>query len=338
LRRSPTELDGTVRAIRPRRLRSRVGLRDWVAETDLGPARTILPLFVRATDGPPEPIPSLPGVARHAPDDAAARAEEAFRWGIRSVLLFGTARGKSPDGREASEPDAAVPRALRAIKARVPDLVAVADVCLCGYTDHGHCGVLRGESVDNDSTLRRLGRVAVTYAEAGADLVAPSAMMDHQVAHLREALDSAGHTETGILAYAAKFASSFYGPFRDAADSAPSFGDRRSYQLDIRNAREAEREVDLDVREGADLVMVKPALPCLDILARVRPRVPVPLVAYQVSGEYAQIKAAAERGWVDERAAVEETLTSIRRAGADLIVTYFALDLARQRRGDGTVA
>jgi porphobilinogen synthase len=318
--------------VRPRRLRSRALVREWVAETALGPARAIYPLFVRAGDGPPEPIPSLPGIARQSADDAADRAEEAHGLGLPAVLLFGTARAKSPDGGEASDPESAVPRALRAIKARVPELVAIADVCLCAYTDHGHCGVLAGQSVDNDATLARLGEVARVYAEAGADFVAPSAMMDGQVAHLRDSLDAAGHTPTGILAYAAKFASSFYGPFRDAADSAPAFGDRRGYQLDFRNAREAEREVELDVHEGADLVMVKPALPCLDILARVRPRVPVPLVAYQVSGEYAQIKAAAERGWLDERAAVEETLTAIRRAGADLVVTYFALDLARWAR------
>lgn len=303
--------------------------REWLAGPAVEVRRLIYPIFVRPSAGPPQSIPHMEGVQRLSVPDAVSHAGEAYHAGVPAVLLFGLARRKNAEGSEAWDPKGAVPQAIRRIKRQWPGLAVATDVCLCAYTDHGHCGLLAGSRVDNDATLERLGRVARVHADAGADLVGPSAMMDHQVAAVRRALDAGGHADTGILAYAAKFASAFYGPFRDAADSAPAFGDRRGYQLDVRDGRGADRAIALAVEEGADIVMVKPALPALDIINRARWRHRVPVAAYQVSGEYAMIRATAAAGAFDERAAVEESLASIRRAGADVIVTYFALQMAR---------
>ncbi len=321
-------------SVRPRRMRRTAALRNWVAESDIELRRLVYPVFVRPGRGKPEPVRSMPGVDRHAVADAGPLAEHLWCEGIRAVLLFGTGLSKNGEGSDAWAPDGVVPQAVRAIRRAAPELVVATDVCLCAYTSHGHCGVLRNGTVANDPTCERLGRVAVAHADAGADVVAPSAMMDGQVARIRAMLDGAGHEETAILAYASKHASAFYGPFREAERSTPSFGDRRCYQMDPRNAREALREMELDAREGADILMVKPALTSLDLLARARRRFDLPLAAFQVSGEYAMLKAAADRGIVEERAAVEETLVALRRAGADLIVTYFARDVARWLRGD----
>jgi porphobilinogen synthase len=319
---------GRTRGPRPRRLRTLASLRDLVAETELALSHLVLPLFVwdrHDLEGPA----GLPALMRRGVEATVAEAGRSFSRGVRAVLLFGLPRSKDAEGSEAWNPSGPVPRAIREIKRRFPELTVIADVCLCEYTHHGHCGVLAGNRIDNDETLGRLGRAAVAYAEAGADLVAPSAMMDHQVAAIRTALDDSGQDRVGILAYAAKFSSALYGPFRHAAGSAPAFGDRRSYQMDSRNRREALRELRLDAREGADVLMVKPALPYLDVLTQARAEFDLPLAAFQVSGEYAMIKAAAERGWLDERAAVTETLLAIRRAGADLVITYFAAELAQ---------
>lgn len=317
---------------RLRRLRRTGALRDWVAETEVELRRLVYPLFVRPGGGDSEPVPSMPGVRQYTLRDLPHVVHELEEEGIRSVLLFGVARAKDAEGREAWSPKGVVPEAVRAVKRAAPSLVVVTDVCLCAYTSHGHCGVVRHGTVANDESCERLGRVAVAHAVAGADVVAPSAMMDGQVARIREALDRAGKEETAILSYSSKHASAFYGPFRDVERSTPAFGDRRSYQMDYRNAREALHEMDRDVAEGADLLMVKPALTSLDLLARARKRFLVPLAAYQVSGEYAMLKAAAAAGVVEERAAVEETLGALRRAGADLIITYFARDVARWAR------
>ncbi len=317
---------------RPRRWRRTPALRELVAETRWGVEHLVLPLFV--TSGPtPPPTKGLPALSRFGVRDVVRRASEAYDLGVRAVMLFGVPRKKDAAGTGAWDPKGPVPSALRELKDTVPSLVVMADVCLCEYTSHGHCGVLVGSHVDNDRTLPLLARAAVAYAEAGADVVAPSAMMDHQVRALRAALDGAGRTETLVLSYAAKFASALYGPFRDAAGSAPSFGDRRGYQMDPRNSREAMRELELDAEEGADALMVKPALPCLDLLAEARRRFELPLAAYQVSGEYAMIKGAAEKGWLDEPRAVDETLSTIRRAGADLVISYFAREVAERRAG-----
>ena len=319
--------------VRLRRLRRTPALREWVAETRVEPGRLIYPVFVRADPGPSEPVPSLPGVQRYAVRDLPSLARELDAEGVRAVLLFGAGRTRDAEGRDAWAPDGVVPEAVRAIKRSTPEIVVATDVCLCAYTSHGHCGVVERGEVRNDPTCERLGRVAVAHARAGADVVAPSAMMDGQVARIRAALDRAGHPETAILAYSSKHASAFYGPFREAEGSAPEFGDRRGYQMDYRNAREALREMDRDAEEGADLLMVKPALTSLDLLVRARDRFLLPLVAYHVSGEYAALKAAVVAGIVEERPAVEETLTAIRRAGADLIITYFARDFARWTSG-----
>jgi porphobilinogen synthase len=272
----------------------------------------------------------MPGIQQYTVPNLARLARELRAEGIRSVLLFGVARRKYSDGREAWNRTTVVAQAVRELKRSAPDLVVATDVCLCAYTTHGHCGIVEGREIANDASCEALGRVAVTHAEAGADVVAPSAMMDGQVAQIRSDLKDAGRDETLLWAYSTKHASAFYGPFRDVEKSTPSFGDRRSYQMDPRNPREALREMALDVSEGADLLMVKPALTSLDLLARARPRFDLPLAAFQVSGEYAMLKAAAQRGVFDERAAVDETLGAIRRAGADLIVTYFARDVARR--------
>ncbi|MER3479515.1 MAG: porphobilinogen synthase [Meiothermus sp.] len=318
---------------RPRRLRSSAALRDSVAETWLRPEDLIVPFFVIPGREREEPIQALPGISRYSVDRLLPRLERALELGLRSVMLFGVlpASQKDPLGQSAADPQGPVPTALRASrKAFGNDLVLYADVCLCTHTDHGHCGLLketpRGVVIDNDSSLAQLARMATVQAEAGVDFVSPSDMMDGRVGYLRRALDAAGHSGVGILSYAVKYASAFYGPFREAAGSAPSFGDRSTYQMDPRNAREALREARLDEEEGADLLMVKPALAYLDILARLRPQTHLPLVAYNVSGEYAMLKAASAAGALDEPRAVRETLTAIKRAGADLIITYHALE------------
>jgi porphobilinogen synthase len=319
---------------RPRRLRRLANLRRLVRETRLAIDSLIYPLFV-VHDGPKEEIPSMPGVHRWPLDLLPAEAEEVAGLGIPAVILFGLPIAKDARGSEAYAEDGVVQRAVRSIKAAVPELVVMTDVCLCEYTDHGHCGIVCDGQVLNDETLDVLRRVAVSHAAAGADVVAPSAMMDGQVGAIRAALDEAGFPQVAIMAYAAKYASAFYGPFRDAADSAPAFGDRRAYQMDPPNAREALREVALDIQEGADMVMAKPALAYLDVIRQVRDAFDCPLAAYNVSGEYSMVKAAAQRGWLDERTTALEMLTAIRRAGADMILTYFAKDAARWLREEG---
>jgi porphobilinogen synthase len=313
----------------PRRLRRTPGLRALVRETRLHPSMFVAPLFVRPGRGLREPIPSLSGHARLSPDEAASEARRLHALGIGGVILFGLPEAKDPLGLDASAPDGIVQEAIRRIRDAVPDLVTIADTCLCEYTDHGHCGPLAADgSVDNDAAIERLAAAALAQADAGVDIVAPSAMMDGQVAAIRAALDESGHGATAILAYAAKTASAFYGPFRDAADCAPQFGDRRGYQMDPANGREAMRELDLDEAEGADILMIKPALPNLDLIAAARARSDLPIAAYQVSGEYAMVDAAAERGWLDRRLAITESVTSIVRAGASIVVTYAAADMA----------
>lgn len=324
-----TRVPGAFPAVRMRRLRASESLRRMVRETTLEPSDFIYPLFVSETVSQPAPISSMPGQSQWPLGALAGQARMLAELGIAGVMLFGIPEHKDELGSCAYDPDGVVQRAIREIKAAAPDLLVVTDVCLCEYTSHGHCGFVRDGDVRNDETLELLAREAVSHAAAGADIVAPSDMMDGRVAALREALDAAGFENTPIMAYSAKFASVFYGPFREAAESAPQFGDRRAYQMDPANGREALREVELDIREGADLVMVKPALPYLDVLARVRDQWKLPLVAYNVSGEYAMIKAAAANGWLDERRATLEALTSIKRAGADIIITYHAPDAAR---------
>ena len=314
---------------RPRRLRQSGALRDLVRETSLRPEHLVYPLFCVTGRGLREPVASMPGVFRFSVDALASEAKDVHRLGIPAVILFGIPDAKDALGTGAYDPDGIVQRAIRAIKDAVPDLVVIGDVCLCEYTDHGHCGVLEGDDVENDPTLPLLAQTAVSQAQAGADIVAPSDMMDGRVAAIRAGLDDAGHAATPILSYAAKYASAFYGPFRDAAESAPSRGDRRGYQMDPGNAREAVRELQTDVDEGADVVMVKPALPYLDVIRAARESVTVPVWAYQVSGEYSMLCAAAERGWLDRERAVRESLVAIRRAGAERVITYFAKELAR---------
>ncbi len=317
---------------RPRRLRRTEALRRLVRETRLAPEQLVLPLFVRSGARVRQPVEAMPGVAQTSVDEALRDAEQAAAAGIAGVLLFGIPDYKDAVGRAAWDDAGPVPQAVRALKREFPELLVITDVCLCEYTDHGHCGILRDGEVDNDATLEVLAKAALSHARAGADLVAPSDMMDGRVAVIRRALDEEGLTATGILSYAAKYASVFYGPFREAAESAPRQGDRRGYQMDPANADEALREVWLDIEEGADMVMVKPAGPSLDIIARVKQETGYPLAAYQVSGEFAMIKAAAERGWLDGERAMLESLLAIRRAGADVIVTYFAVDAARAVR------
>jgi porphobilinogen synthase len=297
-----------------------------VRETRLDLDDFVFPLFV----GPAtEPNPDLPALGRHSVEDLVAEADEAAQLGVRALLLFGIPEEKDEDGSGAWDEDGIVQRALRALRESNPGLVLLTDVCLCEYTSHGHCGVLDGEDVDNDATLELLARTAVSHAAAGADAVCPSDMMDGRVAAIRSALDEHGFPETPIVSYAAKYASAFYGPFREAADSTPAFGDRRGYQLDPANVREALRECELDVAEGADVLLVKPALPNLDVLRAVRDRFDLPVGAYNVSGEYAMVKAAAARGWLDEQQAALESLTAIVRAGADIVVSYWTKELAR---------
>ena len=317
-------------ATRMRRLRASTGIRDLVRETELAARHLVYPMFVVHGSGGRTPIPTMPGIDHLSIDHAVREAGEAHALGIPAVLLFGLPASKDEEGSGAWDEEGVVQLATRAIKAAYPDLLVIADLCLCEYTSHGHCGVLRDDGVvDNDATLELLARTAVSQAAAGADAVAPSDMMDGRVGVLRAALDEHGLAETPIIAYSAKFASAFYGPFREAADSAPQRGDRRGYQMDPANALEAEREAELDAAEGADVVMVKPALPYLDVIRRVKERTRLPVAAYNVSGEYAMIKAAAEAGLLDERTAVLEVLTGIRRAGADIVITYHAKDVAR---------
>jgi porphobilinogen synthase len=313
---------------RPRRMRTSPSLRALVRETRLDPAMFISPLFVTSGAHRRQEISSLKGHSRLSPDLAVAEAHRLAALGVGGLILFGIPDAKDDRGEAAADERGPVPTTLRMLQAERLPLALAADVCLCEYTTHGHCGVVDGERIDNDATLPLLAEAAVAYAEAGADVVAPSAMMDGQVGALRSALDAAGLATTAITAYASKHASVFYGPFRDAAGSTPGFGDRKSYQMDPANGREAMRELELDAEEGADMLMVKPAITSLDLLARARDRFDLPLAAYQVSGEAAMIEAAAERGWIDRRGAVLESLTAIARAGADVVVTYFSADAA----------
>ena len=316
---------------RLRRTRGTAGLRGIVRETELSPNDFIYPIFVAAGEDVKNPIASMPGIFQLSINHAVEEAKKAHELGIPGVLLFGIPDEKDEAASGAYDPEGVVQLATRAIKDAVPELLVVADVCLCEYTSHGHCGIVDKERgvVLNDASLELLAQTAASQAEAGADIIAPSDMMDGRVAALRSELDREGFSETPIMAYSAKYASAFYGPFREAADSAPQFGDRRGYQMDPANAREALREVALDVEEGADIVMVKPALPYLDVIRRVRDATNLPVAAYNVSGEYSMLKAAVQNGWLDEERAVLETLTGIKRAGADIIITYHALDAAR---------
>jgi porphobilinogen synthase len=314
---------------RLRRLRQSATLRALVRETRLSPDMFVLPLFVCEGEGVRREVRSMPGVFNLSVDEAVKEVEGARAVGVKSVLLFGLPEHKDNVGSAAYDPDAPVQAAVRAIKRACPDVLVVTDVCLCEYTDHGHCGIVIENEIVNDPTVEQLVRTAVSHAVAGADIVAPSDMMDGRVGAIRQALDERGFEQTAILSYAAKYCSAFYGPFRDAADSAPKFGDRRSHQMDPANAAEALREVELDIAEGADMVMVKPALPYLDVIARVKERFGYPTAAYHVSGEYSLLKAAARNGWIDEPRAMMECLTAIRRAGADIIITYYAVDAAK---------
>ena len=322
---------------RPRRLRRTEALRRLVRETHLDPSQLILPLFVRSGKGVRTPIESMTGCFQTSVDELVKDAREARDLGVGGVLLFGIPDTKDATGSSAWDDKGPVQQALRALKREVPEIVAITDVCMCEYTDHGHCGVLRDGEVVNDETIELLVKEALSHARAGADMVAPSDMMDGRVGAIRDALDAAGFSQTPIMAYSAKFAGAFYGPFRDAAESAPKSGDRRGYQMDAANANEAVREAMQDVAEGADIVMVKPAGPFLDIIRQVKDATGYPVAAYQVSGEFAMIQAAAERGWIDGERVMMDSLLSIRRAGADMIITYFARQAARilrSRRGD----
>ena len=320
---------------RPRRLRRTERLRGMVRETSLDPSHLIAPLFVKERLTRPAEIESMPGQMQHTVSSLVETCGLLVELGVPGVLLFGIPAHKDAQGSAAWDAEGIVQQAMRAARAELGDrLVLIGDLCLCEYTDHGHCGLLRGETVDNDTTLDVYARIAISYAEAGADVVAPSGMMDGQVGAVRRALDAGGHADVAIMAYAAKYASAFFGPFRQAAESQPRFGDRRGYQMDPANVDEALRETRMDIEEGADIVMVKPALPYLDVLARVKRTFGMPTAAYHVSGEYAMVRAAAARGWIEEEPVMLETLSAIRRAGADLILTYFARAAAeRLRRG-----
>jgi porphobilinogen synthase len=314
---------------RPRRLRESPLIRKMVRETTLRADDLVYPLFTMHGRGVREPIASMPGQFRLSIDELLKECKDAASMGIPAVLLFGIPRDKDPRGTEAYAEDGIIQQAVRAVKETIPDLLVVTDVCLCEYTSHGHCGVVEEGRIKNDPSLELIARTALSHVEAGADVVAPSDMMDGRVGAIREALDESGYQETPIMAYSAKYASAFYGPFREAAGSTPQFGDRRSYQMDPANAVEALREVALDIDEGADIVMVKPALAYLDIISRVKAEFGLPVAAYSVSGEYAMIRAAGQFGWIDEERVMLEALTGIRRAGADIVITYFAKDAAR---------
>jgi porphobilinogen synthase len=314
---------------RPRRLRRTPGIRDLVRETRLSPENFIYPLFVVTGEGQRREVPSMPGVFQLSVDEIVKEAAAANKEGVSGVLLFGLPDTKDAAGSGAADPEGPVQTAVRALKRDVPGLVVVTDVCMCEYTSHGHCGILDGDEIVNDTTVEELARAALSHAAAGADIVAPSDMMDGRVARIRDVLDHAGFNQVAIMAYAAKYCSAFYGPFRDAADSAPAFGDRRSHQMDPGNVEEALREVELDIEEGADIVMIKPALTYLDVIWRVKDAFRLPTAAYHVSGEYSMLKAAGRNGWIDEPRAMLETLTAIRRAGADILITYYAREAAR---------
>jgi porphobilinogen synthase len=315
-------------ATRLRRLRRTKPLRELVRETELSAEHLIQPLFVTAGEGVREEIEPMPGVDRLSISETVAEVTEIAATGVRAVILFGLPASKDEFGTQAYDDEGVIQMAVRALKEAHPEVVVITDVCLCEYTSHGHCGVVRDGRVDNDLTIELLAKTAISHAAAGADAVAPSDMMDGRIGSIRSQLDEEGHSETAIVAYSAKYASAFYGPFREAADSTPEFGDRRGYQMDPANAEEAIREAQLDLEEGADVVMVKPALPYLDVVRRVKDATGAPVAAFHVSGEYSMLKAAAENGWLDERAAAMESLVGIRRAGADMIVTYFAKDAA----------
>jgi porphobilinogen synthase len=314
---------------RPRRLRRTATIRRLVRETVLTPADFIHPLFVAPGKAVRQEVAAMPGVSRLSVDFLVEEVKTVWEAGVPAILIFGLPQKKDETGSEAASPRGAVQQAVRALKKALPELVVITDVCLCGYTSHGHCGIVHKGEIDNDATLEVLAQVALSHAEAGADLVAPSDMMDGRVGAIREALDDRGFEMVGILSYAVKYASAFYGPFREAAESAPKYGDRRGYQMDPANAREAMREATLDVEEGADILMVKPALPYLDIISQLAAEFDLPIAAYQVSGEYSMIKAVAAKGWLDEQAVMLESLTAIKRAGADMILTYFAKEAAR---------
>jgi porphobilinogen synthase len=318
---------------RPRRLRRNEKLRELIRETSLEPRNFIYPLFVGPGRNKVQPVASMPGVSQWSVDCVASECTEVQSLGIPAVILFGIPERKDAVGTEAYADGGVVQQAIRTIKEKLPDLLVITDVCLCEYTDHGHCGVIKNGDVDNDSSLELLAKEALSHVQAGADIVAPSDMMDGRVGAIRKALDEHGFGHTPIMAYAAKYASGFYGPFREAAESTPQFGDRRSYQMDPANADEALREVGLDIREGADIVMVKPALAYLDVIYRVKEKFGYPVAAYSVSGEYSMIKAAGQQGWIDEQRIMMEILFAIRRAGADMILSYFAKDAARLLHG-----
>ncbi|UMZ73207.1 porphobilinogen synthase [Natranaerofaba carboxydovora] len=315
--------------LRLRRLRKNNGIRRMVKENDLKTEDLIYPLFVTVGENIKNPVPSMPGVYQYSVDELLKAIEEVYKYEIPAVILFGVPGYKDSVGTSGLDPNEAVQRACKVIKEKYPDLLVITDVCLCEYTDHGHCGVVKDGEVLNDETLSRLQSVAISHVRAGADIVAPSNMMDGYVQSIRKALDERGYNETPIMAYSAKYASSFYGPFRDAAESSPSFGDRRTYQMDPANGDEAIREVYLDIEEGADIVMVKPALNYMDVIRRVKDEFNYPVAAYNVSGEYSMIKAASQNGWIDEKSVVLEMLQGFKRAGADMILTYHALDAAK---------
>ena len=317
---------------RPRRLRQSEGLRSMIRETHLTVNDLILPLFVIDGQDVKNPIPSMPGHYQLSIDNFLKIAQEAYELGIPAIILFGIPDKKDALGTSAYAAGGIVQKAVQAVKEKLPELVVITDVCLCQYTDHGHCGVVEGNSIDNDATLDLLARTALSHAKAGADMVAPSDMMDGRVAEIRETLDENNFNRVVLMAYSAKYCSAYYGPFRSAADSAPKFGDRRTYQMDPANALEAIREVTMDIEEGADIIMVKPALAYLDIICRVREEIDLPVAAYSVSGEFSMIKAAEKMGWIDGPRVMMETLTAIKRAGADLILTYFAIEAARELR------
>ncbi len=320
---------------RPRRLRRNETLRAMIRETRVSPAQLIFPIFIMPGKNKRQEIPSMPGIHRVSVDQLAREADECLELGVGSVLLFGLPEKKDAMGSGAHRSDGIIQRGIRELKKRTPEMLVVTDVCLCEYTDHGHCGCLIGEQVDNDATLELLAKTALSHAKAGADMVAPSDMMDGRVSEIRAVLDENDFHMVPIMSYAVKYASAFYGPFRDAADCAPRFGDRRSYQMDPANSREALREATLDIEEGADIIMVKPAVAYLDIIRMLRDEFDMPVAAYHVSGEYAMIKAAAAKGWIDEERVMAETLLSIRRAGAEIIITYYAKEMARLLKNSG---
>jgi len=320
-------------AYRPRRLRRNERLRDLVAETDISARQLVYPMFVMPGKGEREEVVSMPGIYKQSVDNIVKEALEAVKLGVNSILLFGIPEKKDEVGSEGYDPDGIVQKAVRELKKKVKELIVITDVCMCEYTSHGHCGIIRDGEVDNDETLEYLSRMALSHAEAGADIVAPSDMMDGRVGVIRETLDENGFGGLPIMAYSAKYASSFYGPFRDAAESPPQIGDRKGYQMDHRNVREAMREIVLDIDEGADIVMIKPALSYLDVISAARQEFDHPIAAYNVSGEYSMVKAAGRLGWIDEKQVMMEILTSIKRAGADLIITYHALEAAKILNG-----